>query len=221
MLHVNILPADRHGPFSYIYADATAREAASGLVAGDVGKLALQLSDSTLWVVAGTSPISWTGVTYIHPANHAASVITQDASNRFVTDAEKASWTSKQPAGTYAVGTGFANGPNSGDETLATIKAKLGVTVLSGDNTGDQILPTLSSLGAQAALVSGTSIKTVGGVSLLGSGDIPASPVRMNPSTITENLTIPSGYNAASTGPLAIAEGTTVTLNDNSIWSIL
>ena len=52
-----------------------------------------------------------------------------------------------QPAGTYATGTGSASGANTGDQTL-------------------------SSLGAQAALVSGTNIKTVGGVSLLGSGNV-------------------------------------------------
>ena len=32
---------------------------------------------------------------YTHPANHPASVITQDASNRFVTDAEKTAWNAK------------------------------------------------------------------------------------------------------------------------------
>ncbi|MGG1635012.1 pyocin knob domain-containing protein [Paenibacillus sp. NRS-1760] len=32
---------------------------------------------------------------YVHPANHPASVITQDASNRFVTDAEKSAWNAK------------------------------------------------------------------------------------------------------------------------------
>jgi hypothetical protein len=34
----------------------------------------------------------FTDTVYIHPANHAPSVITQDANNRFVTDAEKAVW---------------------------------------------------------------------------------------------------------------------------------
>ena len=48
-----------------------------------------------------------------------------------------------------------------------------------------------------------------------------ASPVRMHPSTITENLTIPAGYNASSIGPLGIADGVTVNLDDNSNWSIL
>ena len=32
---------------------------------------------------------------YEHPANHPASIITQDASNRFVTDVEKTAWNNK------------------------------------------------------------------------------------------------------------------------------
>ena len=51
-------------------------------------------------------------------------------------------------------------GTNTGDETLATIKTKLGVTTLSGANTGDQTLPTLSSLGG-APLASPTFTGTV------------------------------------------------------------
>lgn len=35
---------------------------------------------------------------YTHPASHAASIITQDASNRFVTDTEKLAWNGKQAA---------------------------------------------------------------------------------------------------------------------------
>jgi hypothetical protein len=35
---------------------------------------------------------------YTHPANHAPSIITQDSSNRFVTDTEKATWNAKQDA---------------------------------------------------------------------------------------------------------------------------
>lgn len=40
----------------------------------------------------------FTDTVYTHPASHPASVIEQDASNRFVTDAEKSTWNSKQPA---------------------------------------------------------------------------------------------------------------------------
>jgi hypothetical protein len=34
------------------------------------------------------------------------------------------------------------SGTNTGDETTATIKTKLGITTLSGSNTGDQVIPT-------------------------------------------------------------------------------
>jgi hypothetical protein len=37
----------------------------------------------------------FTDTVYTHPANHAPSIITQDANNRFVTDAEKSIWNSK------------------------------------------------------------------------------------------------------------------------------
>ena len=83
---------------------------------------------------------------YAHPANHPANIITQDASNRFVTDAEKTSWNAKQAAGNYATGGGTA----------------------TGTNTGDQILPTLASLGAQAA---GTYASGTGSASGVNTGD--------------------------------------------------
>lgn len=59
---------------------------------------------------------------YVHPTNHAPSIIAQDSTNRFVTDTEKSTWNGKQ-----------------------------------------------------AALVSGTNIKTINGTSLLGSGNISIS----------------------------------------------
>lgn len=57
---------------------------------------------------------------YTHPANHPASIITQDVSNRFVTDTEKANWNAKEtPAGaqnkvdTHANNTTSAHGATS------------------------------------------------------------------------------------------------------------
>lgn len=44
---------------------------------------------------------------------------------------------------------------------------------------------------------------------------------RMNPSTLTADITIPSYYNAFSAGPLTIGLGSTVTVNDNANWSII
>jgi len=48
----------------------------------------------------------------------------------------------------------------------------------------------------------------------------PDSPIRLNPREINANISISSDYNAASAGPIAIAEGITVTINDFATWSI-
>lgn len=70
---------------------------------------ALPASSASLEVVItglGFTPYNATNPSnfnnYIHPANHIASIITQDVSNRFVTDIEKATWNSKEPAITKA-----------------------------------------------------------------------------------------------------------------------
>ena len=45
-----------HKPYAFEYADATARTTASGLVSDDVGKLALQTNDGTIWRLTATTP---------------------------------------------------------------------------------------------------------------------------------------------------------------------
>lgn len=42
--------------YKFTYADATARGASTGFVTADVGALALQLSDSTMWLLTATTP---------------------------------------------------------------------------------------------------------------------------------------------------------------------
>jgi hypothetical protein len=44
---------------------------------------------------------------------------------------------------------------------------------------------------------------------------------RMNPATLTANVSLAAGYNAVSAGPLTIGDGVTVTLADTSNWSII
>jgi len=51
-----------HVPYSWTYADQTDREAATGLVPGDVGKLSRQLDDNTLWMLTDDSPVTWVAV---------------------------------------------------------------------------------------------------------------------------------------------------------------
>jgi hypothetical protein len=46
-------------------------------------------------------------------------------------------------------------------------------------------------------------------------------PVKLNEQTITENYTVPIGYNGLSAGPITIADGVTVIVSSGSGWSIV
>ena len=48
-----------HAPFSFEYANATTRLAATGFIANHVGKIAHQLDDHSFWVLTSYSPITW------------------------------------------------------------------------------------------------------------------------------------------------------------------
>lgn len=44
--------------------------------------------------------------------------------------------------------------------------------------------------------------------------------IRLNASVLTENVTITTGYNASSAGPLTIANNVVVQISNNSTWTI-
>lgn len=46
------------------------------------------------------------------------------------------------------------------------------------------------------------------------------SPIRLNPRRIAANFTVPTGYNAASTGPITVADGVAVTVATGASWSV-
>ena len=75
---------------------------------------------------------------------------------------------------------GNTSGVNTGDETITTIKSKLGITTLSGSNTGDQ---DLSGLATKVTTISTTS-------PLQGGGDLSANRTL----SITQSNTSQSGF---------------------------
>jgi hypothetical protein len=47
------------------------------------------------------------------------------------------------------------------------------------------------------------------------------NPIRLNPSTISTNVTIPTGYNGMTAGPITIASGVTVDIASGSTWTVV
>lgn len=72
-LHKDLLAAEVHQPFSYVYANAAARTGASGFTSADLGKWAWQQDNNSTWMLISVAP-TWKelGATAI-PSAHAAS----------------------------------------------------------------------------------------------------------------------------------------------------
>jgi len=60
-LHPSLGTGNIHIPHNWSYADKTARESATGFVAGDLYKLAYQEDNNTLWLLIATTP-TWAAV---------------------------------------------------------------------------------------------------------------------------------------------------------------
>lgn len=60
--HRDFTGATVHVPYTYTYADATARAAATGFIPADVGKFARQLDDNSIWMLIDDTPETWVRV---------------------------------------------------------------------------------------------------------------------------------------------------------------
>jgi len=78
----------------------------------------------------------------------------------------------------------------------------------------------------QAALVSGTNIKTINGSSILGSGNLEIGAaaggvINTNTTQISADYTFPAGTNGFTVGPVTIASGVSVTVTSGQRWVVL
>lgn len=60
--HRDMAVENIHVPHNWAYADRAAREAATGFVAADVGKLARQEDDDSIWLLTAPLPVVWARV---------------------------------------------------------------------------------------------------------------------------------------------------------------
>ncbi len=99
---------------------STATQAAlAGKVDKEAGK-GLSANDYTTEEKTKLAGIETGANNYVHPANHPASMIVQDASNRFVSDTEKTAWNSKLDAGNIKAGANVSVSVSGNDVTISS-----------------------------------------------------------------------------------------------------
>ena len=130
------------------------------------GSTAVTIANTGILSITGTAPVSastTSGATTISMA--AANTTT----NGYLTSTDWNTFNNKQPAGAYLTAV-TADAPLSGSGTSGS---HLVIATANTTTTGALSSTDWNTFnGKQAALVSGTNIKTVGGNSLLGSGDV-------------------------------------------------
>jgi hypothetical protein len=109
------------------------------------------------------------------------------------------------------VGTYSTSGP-----TLAR------TTVLASSNSGSLVNFTA---GTKTVFVTYPSERSVNQDASTGTAFAPAfnasNGLLLNSITVSSDYTIPTGYNAMSTGPITIASGVVVTISSGSVWAVI
>jgi hypothetical protein len=109
---------------------------------------------------------------------------------------------------------GLVSRTGSGTAAARTITASTGISITNGDGvSGDPTITNTGVISINGASGVLTSVGAVGG----GSDQI----FFLNDVTIFSNYTIPLNKNAMTAGPVAIADGKVVTIQDGSVWTIV
>ena len=128
---------------------------------------------------------------YVHPASHPPSIITQDENNRFVTDAEKASWSNKLSAETDPTVPSWAKQPSKPTYTAADV----GAAATSHSHAQSDITGLSTTLAGKAA-VSVAYTATLTAASWTGTGPY------------TQTVTV-TGLPAGAKGVVGLADSAT------------
>lgn len=131
--HADLTGVNIHVPYAWSYADSTAREAATGFDSGDVGKLALQEDDYSLWILTDDSPVAWVLVgTGASPADHDHAGVAGDGGTF-----DAANLTSGTATDGYVL-TSDGSGGATWEDVIAAVLNKIvcadGAVVTSGGN---------------------------------------------------------------------------------------
>jgi hypothetical protein len=184
---------------------------------GESGKIyiALDSNNTYRWSGSGYIEISTGGMAYVRKTSNYTAVKNQ----RIIADTTGGTFTITLPAT-----------PGIGDTVVIADGGNWGTTSLTVNRNGSTIEGdaedmTLNIGGVSAQFTyDGTTwqVYTQAGWSAAIAANSNLNPLgRMNPSTLNSNVILAAGYNAVSAGPITIAEGVEINLNDTSNWTII
>lgn len=102
----------------------------------------------------------------------------------------------------------------------ATSAASTASSAASSATTSASTATTQAGNASSSAQAASASAASAGVYASQAQAANPDSPIRLNPRRIATDFAVAAGYNAASVGPIAVAEGVTVTVQDSATWSI-
>lgn len=121
-------------------------------------------------------------------------------------------WTASATASEAAALSSKNAAATSASNAAGSASAAAGSTAAALISKNDAAVSASSADGAASAAQ---------GYASLAQAVSPDSPMRINTSRVSTDFILASGYNAASAGPIEIAENITVTISDNATWSII
>jgi hypothetical protein len=111
-------------------------------------------------------------------------------------------------------GTGIISRTGNGSAAVRSIAGGTGISVSNGDGVSGN--PTITNTGVTSFNGATGAVVSSGGVG--GGSD---SIFFLNDVTVFNSYTIPLNKNAMTAGPVTIANGVTVTVQDGSVWTIV
>ena len=148
--HRDLMGEHIHTPYSWKFADTSARTSVTGLIAGDVGKTSWQQDNNTFWVLTNDSPVTWVQLNI----DTAHRVLTNNPHGVNKTDVGLSSVPNTDfttPVSNNTTHAGLTNNPHSVDKTDVGLSNVTNVDTTNASNITTGTLP--SSVIPPVALV--------------------------------------------------------------------
>lgn len=189
-----------HVPYSFEYPDATSRTTASGFEIDDIGKLAIQHDDQTLWMLVEAVAVSWIQVSLSQSAIDKVNLadLGQTSFSNFIVDGVTVSASESEDTISFTHGQGIQFSSNPAQKT---IEISASIASVPGHNLshivgGNDVIPSATS--TKSGLMSPTDKQKLTGLKPL----VPGDNISLEPEGDSIRISSSGGTGASDHGAL-------------------